>query len=139
MAQSRGALVTLLVVGDENTPLTSRGHLAILKADPGRIPQTATHAAPMPRSLRHAIVLYHLQIVAAGKVQQGVHVCRHALEMDDEKCPCAGRDPALHIRRIQGEGEGVDIGKNRNGPTAHNGHAGIGMHRGLDDDLIAPA
>ena len=47
-----------------------------------------------------------------------------------------GGDLAFHVRRVEGHGERVDVGKDGDGAASDDGQAVEGVDGGLGDDLV---
>ena len=109
----------------------------MLEADGGGVADGAGHAAAMGRSLGDAVILNHPQRVPLGDVHDGVHVRRTAGPVNDHDGFRAGCNLAFHVRGVEGEGNRIDVGKDRHRAAADNRQAVEGMDGRLRNDLVA--
>ena len=82
-------------------------------------------------------VLYHLQVVAAGDVHDGVHLAADAGVVDDADDLCLIGDGGFDLRLVNVHGVRTNIHKHRHRPHQHKGIGGGDKRVGRQDHLVS--
>jgi len=106
-----------------------------VKAEHGGITIAADDAAVDAGTEGVGAVVDQAQAVGAGQGVKGLHITRYAVNMHAQHTACFGRDEVFHPARVDAQGVGINISKNRGDivPAQHMGGGRKG--KGTGDDL----
>jgi hypothetical protein len=91
--------------------------LARIEAEAAGVAEAADRAVLVDRAVRLARVLDHLEPVALGDLEDGVHVGRVAVEMDRHDRLRLRRDLRLDLVDVHRERDRIDVDEHRRAPV----------------------
>ena len=125
------------VVGHGDPRLAAADGLHALQAEAADVSPRTDRAPAIAGAVRVRAVLDQGHAVATRDVGEPVHRRRIAPHVHDADRPGAGRDAALHVVGIRGEGAGVDVAERRRAAALEDRRGGREERVGRHDHLGA--